>query len=839
MPANTSPAAPRAHWVVYAIALTLTLALYILYAANMAWWSTSPDFGWRTTYNSGPNVVAQVFERGHAAGLRPGDVIVAVNGRAYTTFDELFFGGIRADQPGSVNTYSIDRRGEKATIPVTTGRLGLPAVLWRSGQIFAIGLIFVAIGALVFLMKPRARESWLFLLMTCLIGLRVSYAAPADLLRPTWLYDVRFFFELASSAAVIHLALTFPRTPRPIRRRPWVLIVPYLASLMTLVLWNVTGTAYWNMPRGLFLVSIVLSILAALVFLVSMAWNVLKDPSVVIRLQSRVMFVGIVLGLLVPATDLVVRSLSHVYLFPDPTVGSALFLSLFPLSIGYTIVKHDLFAVDTIVRRTYGYVLSTGSVVAAYVVFVSTLNVAFQSTEVSGSPLFSIAFALGVVLAFEPLHRRFQSLVDRVFYRQRYDYRKTIKSISEAMTSLFDADVIRGRLIDSVAREMFLENAVALVPRPQGNGYGPGAAAGASPAHVSGLAGDHPLLALLKSRRDPVARHEIELNPAYEQDRDALLAGFRALAAELLVPMAYKDELTGIMSLGPKKSGKLFTPEDLDLLRTLANQSAVALENAKLFQEHLEKGRLEEELKIAREIQASMLPERAPKLPGLAIAARSIPARQVGGDLYDFIEVPGAGGPDLLAIFVGDVSGKAMSGALMMSAARSTYRLLVATHPGVSGVMHLANQRLHADLKRGMFVALLYALFDPGARTLTLVNAGQTQPILCPGDGSSKPIYIETEGDTFPLGIVPDCVYKEMTLALSPGDAVVFYTDGVVEAMNARGELYGFERLTASIEAGRGLDAQRLLDKILDDVNRHAGDVEPHDDLTIVVARAA
>jgi sigma-B regulation protein RsbU (phosphoserine phosphatase) len=252
--------------------------------------------------------------------------------------------------------------------------------------------------------------------------------------------------------------------------------------------------------------------------------------------------------------------------------------------------------------------------------------------------------------------------------------------------------------------------------------------------------------------------------------------------------------------------------------------------------EHLEKGRMDEELKIAHDIQMSMLPAKAPKIEGFTVAARCIPAREVGGDFYDFIEVRTNGTAERLGIVIGDVSGKAVSGALVMAASRSIFRILTETYASVEQLMAIANTLLNRDIKKGMFVALAYTVFYPQQKMLTLSNAGQTQPILCPGD-KSKPVYIDTPGDKFPLGILKKCRYQETQVPLNPGDTLVFYTDGVVEAMNNKRELYGFERFMTSIERGRELDADALLEKLMDDVARYAGDSEQHDDLTIVVVK--
>jgi len=822
----------------FVLALGLTLAMYTWYGVNLTRWPESPDFGWRTMYDSGPNVVAEVFDAGKTAGLRAGDTIQAINGRPYGSFEELFFGKLRDAEPGSMNTYAVIRDGKPTDITIPTGRLGVRSILRRSGPLFTIGFVYVLIGALVFLMKPRAVESWLFFIMTCFTGMRVSFAAPSDLIRPTWFYDLRFLNETLLPASLIHLATRFPKTRDVIQHWPKLALAPYLPSLILFGLLQVTSTAYWNIPRALFLCAQLYTLVGILVFLASMTWNVLRDASVIVRLQSQAIFAGILLAFLIPTSDLISRSLWTFYLFPDPALSFGAFLSLFPLSIGYTIVKHDLFAIDVIVRRTYGYVLTTGSVVAGYAALVSVLNVTFRGSDVAKSPLFSIGFALSVVFLFQPLHKRIQRFVDRTFYRQQYDYRTTIKGLSEAMTSILDADVILKTVVGNIAKEMFLENAVLLLRRPASDSFDAEVVEGETrAASIRTYAADDALLRLVCERRTHVIRHDIDLKPEFETRRDILKRTLDALSAEVVLPMTYKEEIRGILSLGRKKSGKLFTPEDLDLLKTMLNQSAIALENAQLFAENLQKGRMEEELKIAHDIQMGMLPDKAPQLKGLQIAARTVPAREVGGDFYDFVEFPSAGSTDRLGVIIADVSGKGVSAGLLMAAARSTYRVLLDAEPSVQAAMVLANQRLQRDIRKGMFVALLYAVFDPAKRTLTLANAGQTQPLLCrPG---TEPIHITTEGDTFPLGIVADCDYQERTIMVPESSVVVFYTDGVVESMNGAGELYGFDRFLASVHEGADLPAPLLLEKLFADVARFVGETEQHDDTTIIVARIA
>jgi len=152
--------------------------------------------------------------------------------------------------------------------------------------------------------------------------------------------------------------------------------------------------------------------------------------------------------------------------------------------------------------------------------------------------------------------------------------------------------------------------------------------------------------------------------------------------------------------------------------------------------------------------------------------------------------------------------------------------------------MMRANRRLKKDVKTGMFVALLFAVLNSEDRTLTLCSAGQTQPIhLSTNTGEAK--LVDTEGDTFPLGILDDVSYEETSLQLEPGDKVILYTDGIVEAMNEKEEMFGFERLLEIVNSARSMSAESLLKEILDRVNKFAGEAEQHDDLTVIVVSVA
>ena len=876
---STSFSAFRSHWVWFVLSLTLIVSLYFTYGINIVKWRNSPDFGWRTMYDSGPNVVAQVLDAGEAAGLRAGDTILAVNGKPYHTFKALFF-DVRHRDPGSVNKYTVQREGKTIEISITTQRLGLWATLKRSAPIFVIGFIYVFIGAIVFLMKPMAGESWLFLIMTCVLGMVISFAAPSDLVRPFWFFDIRLFFDTILPAPIIHLALRFPKERELLSKRPWLWVIPYLISITLYISMQLTSDSIRDVPNIIEQISSLYLMLSVVIFLLSMVWNFLKDTSVLIRLQSQTIFLGMLIGIFIPVIDLIGRILWEIYLFPDPALGFAIFLNLFPLSIGYTIVKHDLFAIDAIIKRTYGYVLTTVSIAGVYGLFVLISNVAFGRFEITKSPLFPLVFILGVVFLFNPIRNRVQKFIDRVFYRLEYDYQEIVQKISETMRSLLNLEQIGKSIMETALGAMFIDSGCVMLLNQENNVYECLTASGerevrrrqteletilplgeksiinepvinnqttlkAEPTKIHEnsaldsrrlnlkIQADEPFIQKIAERRKEATVYDIQEDPFFEDQRASCEEAFKHLEATLIVPLIYEDRLTGLISLGEKKSGKFYRREDINLLNTLANQGAVAIENARMIEEVIEKERMEEELSIARDLQTSMLPAQCPRIKGFEIAAYSLSAREVGGDFYDFIEM----GEEKVGMVIGDVTGKSVSGALVMSASRSVFRMLSEENLSVGEIMIRANRRTKKDIKSGMFVALLYAVLNAEDRTLSLCSAGQTQPIHWSSE-TGKSSLVETKGDTFPLGILEDVEYQETRLHLASGDKIVLYTDGIVEAMNDKEEIFGFERLLEIVQETSPMDAYSLLKEILEKVNAFAGGAPQHDDLTVIIVSA-
>jgi sigma-B regulation protein RsbU (phosphoserine phosphatase) len=328
------------------------------------------------------------------------------------------------------------------------------------------------------------------------------------------------------------------------------------------------------------------------------------------------------------------------------------------------------------------------------------------------------------------------------------------------------------------------------------------------------------------AERRTIRVEDARLDPRYlKADSDV------EVRSELVVPLLRQDRLVGVLDLESTEP-RAFTAEHERLLNILGSYIAVALENARLFEEAREnQARLQSDLDMAREIQQQLLPSGAREVPGLDLATAYVPARELGGDFYDLLPY----GIGRLAIAIGDVSGKGTAAALYGSLAIGILRELVHDREASAAEMlTLLNGRLLAARLDARFIAMQFAIYDAALRELNVANAGGTLPILI-RDGAVGEVRITG----MPLGLLPEAEFDEARLALQPGDIVVFASDGIHEAMNKDQEEFGIERLKAVLATVVPSDpgytvAQRIV-KATDD---HTGPGRaPHDDRTLMILR--
>jgi phosphoserine phosphatase RsbU/P len=298
--------------------------------------------------------------------------------------------------------------------------------------------------------------------------------------------------------------------------------------------------------------------------------------------------------------------------------------------------------------------------------------------------------------------------------------------------------------------------------------------------------------------------------------------------SELAVPLIYKGKVIGVLDLEHTRRG-FFTDDHKRTVTTLAAQVAIAIENAQLYEQIArQESRLERDLALARELQFRLLPHHLPTIPHLDVAARFVPARAIGGDLYDFMSYS----LSRAAIVVGDVSGKGAPAAIYAALVSGILRSHAPIEPAPAEMLSAVNFSLSERRIDGQFVSLIYSVWDDEQRQLRVSNSGLPRPVYC-HDGKIQ--MIEATG--LPLGLFDDADYDELTFNASPGDIFVFFSDGILDAQNQARELFGRTRLEQIVSASCPLSAAGVVDAIFKAVAEHTGTEEAFDDQTVVVMR--
>jgi len=306
------------------------------------------------------------------------------------------------------------------------------------------------------------------------------------------------------------------------------------------------------------------------------------------------------------------------------------------------------------------------------------------------------------------------------------------------------------------------------------------------------------------------------------------MTGYRTQTI-LCVPLKIKERVIGVSQVINKLDGSNFNEEDKETLSLLCAHAAIAVENARLHHEILRSQQIEQDLAFATSIQLSFLPQEMPKLQGLMFSAHYQPAREVGGDFYDFIPLD----DDRIGILIGDVSGKGVAAALFMARFTTDFRVLAIREQDPERLMRRANEIVFAQSCRGMFVTLLYMVLKKNCGDAVYVNAGHIPPIIWNG---SEGRYATLRGSGGPpIGIVPDQHYPCVRMSLNPGDCILLSTDGLIEAKNDEGELFGWERIENCLRAGDS-KVESAKSRISFALSQFVGECLQADDITLVLA---
>jgi phosphoserine phosphatase RsbU/P len=784
-----------------------------------------------------------------AAGLQVGDRLLAVNGQPLVTREPLRE-ELRKGTPGEAIELLLHRPGhaQPERVAVILGSRP-PAPLAERAVSELIGtypLLFLIVGLSVLFQRLTDPHAWRLALMFAgdIASAPIELESlPAALGSFATAYVI--VFRSLSSALFYAFFALFPAPARIHVRWPGLLKVGLgtaagLAAMFAVRAVAGQGSPLSNEPAR-WVPDIAVRLLVAVygsVFLTlgvaSLLWNAVASDNSETRRKSRVLVGGTLAA--VPAIVLTVAGIVPgqpiYYLFPFWIwAPSVLLLLLMPVSFAYAVVKHRVLEIPVLLRRSARYVLVLRGFTALVIAAAVGVTIGFGSWLARSYALrpdvaIPVGAGLGVSVAWvgTASRRRVTRRIDRAFFRDAYDARQILEELGNSSRLTTDRAQLAALLERHIVRALHPTFVLVYLVETSGALR---SMQGLPPPGLERLPADHPWLQSVAAAGRPLDRQD-------HSDTGAFGGPFGDVGPDCLVPMLGRVGQTGLLVVGPRRSEEPYSGEDLRLLGTVAAQAGLAAESIALGEriaERVEAERLAaREIEIAREVQAQLLPQRRPPLRTLDYEGVCVQARVVGGDYYDFLDL----GPGLLGFVLADISGKGIAAALLMANLQANLRghYAMAVEDPVRLLVSV-NHLFYESTTPNRFATVFFARYEDASRRLTYVNCGHNPPLVVRAGATVETL----EPTATALGFFDDLACETRSIRLDPGDTLVAYTDGIVEALNDDGEEFGVSRLVETILAHRDAPPGELLGAILKEVQRFSGS-EQEDDLTLVVATA-
>ncbi len=801
----------------------------------------------------GSPVVRHVVPNSGAAeaGIRPGDVIVGIDRTVLegTTHAQEILNGHEIGERVSYLIRSGGRFGPAGHMVEVTVELGRRRI-GDTSYLYAVllGFVFFAVGVFVLVRQPRLPASRVFFNLCALFLLFLvcrlrpaSYSWVDSLVLTTGTIAL-----LLLPTVFLHFFMIFPRPIWEWRRDFLADTVGWIAhySRQLLPLYAIPPlvygvTVFWARRQGgeLPLISgapmtnwwVMVGFMA--LGLGALGISAAKLPESRERRGAGIVFIGALFGV-VPFIVLAVGFPSFLHTERFLFYG-VVPLILVPLTFAYAIIRFQLLNIRVILRKSVFYTVTTALVTAVYALAIAFANHLFRGTAVADSAYFPVFFALAIVLLFEPIRQRLQGPVDQFFFAERHRLQGAMVEMGEAMTDEVELGPVVGQLVERLPELLGLQFAALYLV--QDTSLERVAGPGALPERLPRL----PVLHRHLKRHGSLLRLE-GLAPLrlLSEPVDRMTEGLATAGVEMVGLLATRRRTVGLILLSGTSGQTILEQEEEDLLRSMFHQASLVLETSLLLEDRTRQAELERELKIASNIQASLLPKDLSVVEGWERAAVCLPAQEVGGDFFTELPCPEAGGG---ALAFGDVSGKSISGALMMMASHEVLNAIALGNPDPEDLLCLANKRLYGlkdrsgELKGGRFVALGYLGFPPNSGTLRYALAGQPPPMIVRPSGQVDELPLPAH--RVPLGALSFGGHDVLTAEMEPGALIVAYSDGVTEAQDPAGEVFGEHRLKAILSESNGSCADDVLQEIVAALKRFTEGTTPYDDVTLVVAR--
>ncbi|MCP5105062.1 MAG: SpoIIE family protein phosphatase, partial [bacterium] len=760
------------------------------------------------------------------AGIKDGDILLKIDGKE---FSNPFQAQSHIDSlpEGRTARYTIRRVGQLLEVDVLLRKLPTVFSTVSSG----VGFVFLLTGYLVIIFNPLKRLSRFFFYLCFVTFVFLSLnqvAVPGYLLLFQVMNILRLVFISMWGPAMLHFFLVFPSRKAVFIKYPRLIYLIYLPSLTAFVI-IFTGFLqigpYFNYLIGIYVGLSFASFIAGYVKIKE------KKEKIPLRIVLWGLFLGMVpLGLLAFLPNVVVGLIGNTAVFV--AFGMMTFL---PISFGYAVMKYGLMDVGIVIKKGIVYSATTAFFILLYMGLVVGVGGTLARNIGVKSEILNALFIAVVALALNPVKIRVQEFVDKRFYPQKYTYRQMLLSLSRDLPTHLNLDEILKNVSETLKTAMQVEESVISVFESEGKTFRIYNRTGVPEScecdfleYASGLS------SLLLQKKRCITLYKIDDEPELKAILKDDLTKIQKAGLVLAIPMFLRDRLTGIILLGPKISGDIFTREDMDTLLTVAGQTAVAVENARLHLKELQRQRAEGELLIARQIQQDLLPKEAPQVRGLEIAGCSIPATEVGGDYFDYI----LQSDRRLLVFVGDVSGKGMPAALYMSKVQGMIQMAGTLYHSPKDILIEVNRKITDGIDKKSFITMLAVMFDVENKRAVISRAGHTPLFIKKSDREPAEVMLPrgiglgiTTGEDFDLKI------EEVTIPMQSGECFVLYSDGLTEAMNPKLELFGEERLKELLDKNHQLPSMELRNLLVAHAREFQENEEQNDDITVVIVK--
>jgi sigma-B regulation protein RsbU (phosphoserine phosphatase) len=805
--------------------------------------------------------ISVVYPEGEAAGLRTGDFVTAINGRAWAE-DGILGEELDKANVGDTVVYTVQRRGENGeigTVELPVEGKPLSLTLGQTARNLTVEIVFLLLlpalsfllGFYVCAMRPGDAMAWILLFLLLGIGSVAMEGGPQGSFS-------RAFQQSALNPLGIWMLLFgvyFPERLAFDRRHPWVkwLLVGPLAvnALLTLIeqTGRYLGLSLWKTVHDFIApfdnAAALMTMIAMGTFFACLAIKSATLENKDSRRRLRILYVGTSIAMLPALTIVVYRILSgrqggFFELVPSWFAILALVsMLLFPLTMAYVIVVQRAMDVSVVIRQGLQYGLAKNGVLAIQVLlsFVVILTAAsFVSDTAHNRPQKITFIAIGIAFVFliRLLAVKIRTWVDRRFFREAYDAEQILSDLSDDVRTMVETRPLLETVASKISESLHVPQVALLLKN--GSNFVPAYAIGYDTPPVVSLGDDSRSMRKLKSNKHIVLYDdmtEVTSIPVVSLDEREQLT---ELNTQILLPLAVKDELSGIISLSPKRSEEPYTATDLRLLRSVASQTGLALENSRLTEaiarEAAQKERLNTELEIAREVQERLFPQELPVVKGLDFFGACRSALTVGGDYYDFLELPDG----KFGFAIGDISGKGVGASLMMASLQASLRGQT-IHFGndLAGLMSQINGLVYEASTTNRYATFFYAQYDPRTRLLSYVNAGHNPPFLVRANGD----VLKLEDGGAVVGMLPPMLveYEQGEIQLEVGDVLAGFTDGISEAMNPADEEWGEDAMLERLKEVRDHSACEIIPLVVTSADEFANGAKQHDDMTMIVVK--